>query len=162
MANSDIVTALKDKVIKEIANDEAFFYAIDPDTSKIENGGDLPGTHIFKYNKNPETITTTITFLTVMVDTFSRDRNKTFVTPTLTIWVYSHNDHMDIKNIKGIKDNRNDYISKLLDLKFNGTYEGIGTLRLVGNTEGTFNQKFLFRRLIFETIDLSDSVCESW
>ena len=162
MANSNIITSLKDKVIKEIANDEAFFYAIDPDITKVENGGDLPGTHIFKYNKNPETITSTITFLTVMIDTNSRDSNKTFVTPTLTIWVYSHNDHMDIGNIKGIKDNRNDYISKLLDMKFNGTSEGIGTLRLVSNSEGSFNQKFLYRRLVFETIDLSDSVCEGW
>lgn len=162
MANSDIITSLKEKVIKEITKDEAFFYAIDPDTSKVENGGDLPGTHIFRYNKNPATITSTITFLTIMVDTKSRDRNKTFVTPTLTIFIYTHNDHMDIKNIKGIKDNRNDYISKLLDMKFNGTSEGIGTLQLVSNSEGTYNDKFLYRRLIFETIDLSDSLCESW
>lgn len=162
MANSSIITNLKDKVIKEIANDEALFYAIDPDTSKVENGGDLPGTHIFKYNRNPETITASITFLTVMVDTISRDRNKTFVTPTLTLWIYSHNDHMDIKNIKGIKDNRNDYISKLLDLKFNGKSEGIGTLRLVSNSEGTFSKEYLYRRLVFETIDLSDSICEGW
>lgn len=162
MANSDIITSLKEKVIKEITKDEAFFYAIDPDTSKIENGGDLPGTHIFRYNKNPSTITSTITFLTIMVDTKSRDRNNTFVTPTLTIFIYTHNDHMEIKNIKGIKDNRNDYISKLLDMKFNGTSEGIGILQLVGNYEGTYNDKFLFRRLVFETIDLSDSLCEGW
>lgn len=67
---------------------------------------------------------------------------------------------MEVKNIKGIKDNRNDYISKLLDLKFNGVSEGIGTLRTVSDSEGTFNQKFLFRRLVFETIDLNDSICE--
>lgn len=162
MANSSIVTSLKERVIKEIAKDDAIFYAIDPDISKVENGGDLEGNHIFTYNRNPETIVGTITFLTIMVDTFSRDRNKTFVTPTLTIWIYSHNDHMDITNIKDIKDNRNDYISKLLDLKFNGTSEGIGTLRLVSNVEGVAGKKFLYRRLVFETIDISNSLCESW
>lgn len=162
MANSDVITSLKDKVIKEIAYDDTLFHAIDPDTSKIENGGDLPGTHIFTYNKNPETITTTMTFLTVMVDTYSKDRNKTFITPTLTIYIYSHNNHMEIKNIRGIKDNRNDYISKLLDLKFNGKSEAMGTLRLVSNVEGVAGKEFLFRRLIFETIDLNNSICESW
>ena len=62
------------------------------------------------------------------------------------------------------KDNRNDYISMLLDEKFNGSteYGGIGKLQLTSNSEGTYNEKFLYRRLLFETRDLSDSMCGSW
>lgn len=160
MANSNTVSTLKEEIIRDITFDDAMFVAIDP-SKDCENGGDLINTHIFRYNKNPNTITSAITFLTITVDTYCRDRNKKFVTPTLTIWIFSHNDHMEINNIEGIQDNRNDYISKLLDLKLNGSskYSGISSLLLTSNTEGAYNEKFLYRRMVFETIDLSDSMC---
>lgn len=158
MANSTIVSELKEKVVMAIAKDSDLFYAIDaPD---CENGGDLINTHIFRYNKNPMTITKTITFLTVMAHTKTNVRNTDFVIPTLEIWVYSHDGHMKMDS-KITKDNRNDYISKLLDEKFNGSteYGGVGKLKLMSNVEGTFNEDFLYRRLIFETIDTNDSFC---
>lgn len=159
MANGTSISVMKEKVCKAIANDETLFYAFD--AKDCENGGDLIGTHIFKYNKNPDTITEAITFMTVMVHTKSRDRKGSFVTPTLEFWIYSHNDHMEM-DYKITKDNRNDYIGNLLDEKFNGSteYGGIGELKLVSNSEGTFSQKFLYRRLIFETVDISDSFCD--
>lgn len=161
MANSTSISDFKEKVVKAICNDEAIFYAID--AKDCENGGDLIGTHIFKYNKNPNTIKETITFLTVMVHTKSRDRNGTYVTPTLELWIYSHYNHMDMDR-RITKDNRNDYISILLDDLFNGSseYGGIGKLRLVINTEGVATDKFLYRRLIFETVDINDSFCNDW
>ena len=159
MANGTSISVMKEKVCKAIANDETLFYAFD--AKDCENGGDLPNTHIFKFNKNPNTITEAITFMTVMVHTKVRDRDGLFVTPTLEFWIYSHNDHMKM-DYKITKDNRNDYISMLLDDMFNGTteYGGIGKLRLMSNTEGTFNDKFLYRRMIFETVDISDSFCD--
>ncbi len=161
MANSTSISEFKERVVDSIIQDDTLFYAID--AKDCENGGDLINTHVFKYNKNPFTITETITFLTIMVHTKARDRQGTFVTPTLEIWIYSHNDHMKMDS-KITKDNRNDYISMLLDEKFNGStkYGGVGKLRLTSNVEGTYNEKFLYRRLLFETIDISDSVCESW
>lgn len=158
MANSSSISELKEKVVLAIAKDDDLFYAIDaPD---CENGGDLINTHIFRYNKNPETITKTITFITVMVHTKPKDRHGSFVIPTLEIWIYSHDDHMKMSS-KITKDNRNDYISKLIDAKFNGSteYGGIGKLMLVSNSEGVFSSKFLYRRMIFETVDINDSFC---
>ena len=161
MANGTSISQFKEKVVNAIAKDETLFFAFD--AKDCENGGDLLDTHIFKYNKNPETITDTITFMTVMVHTRARDRNKTFVTPALELWIYSHYEHMKM-NPKITKDNRNDYISMLLDKKFNGSteYGGIGKLNLTNNTEGSFNQKFLYRRMIFETVDINDSMCSDW
>lgn len=158
MANSTVISELKEKIVMAIAKDDNLFYAIDaPD---CENGGDLIDTYIFRYNKNPDTITKTITFITVMVHTKTNVRNDDFVIPTLEIWIYSHDGHMEMDK-KITKDNRNDYISKLLDSKFNGSseYGGVGKLKLISNTEGTFSSKFLFRRLIFEAIDINDSFC---
>ena len=161
MANSTSISELKERVVKAITKDADIFYAID--APKCENGGDLLNTHIFKYNRNPETITETITFLTVMVHTKAKDRNKTFITPTLEIWIYSHNEHMAM-DPRITKDNRNDYIGMLIDEKFNGSpeYGGVGKLNLVSDTEGGFDKRFLYRRLVFETVDINDSSCGSW
>ena len=164
MANSTSISEFKERVVDAIARDKDIFYAFD--AKDCENGADLIGTHLFKYNKNPETITEAITFITIMVHTEPLDKRRheyTFIIPTLEIWIYSHNDHMKMDS-KITKDNRNDYLSMLLDEKFNGSteYGGIGKLSLVYNQEGTFNQKFLYRRLVFKTIDVNDSFCESW
>lgn len=161
MANSSVVTDMKDELINAIIEDEAIIVAIDsPD---YDNPNDYVGTHIFRYNKNPILITKSITFITIMVHTKARDRNSTYVTPTLEIWIYSHNDHMDLRRgeIPGITDNRNDYISKLIDKKINGNsgYGAVGVWRLSSNSEGVYNEKFLYRRMIFESVDVNNSFC---
>lgn len=163
MANSSIVTDVKDELINAIIDDETILIAIG--SSDIETPSDYVGTHVFRYNKNPILITKSITFITIMVHTKARDRNGSFITPTLEIWIYSHNDHMDLKRgeIPGITDNRNDYISKLLDKKINGEsgYGAVGVWKLTSNTEGVYNDKFLYRRLLFESVDINNSFCGS-
>lgn len=186
MANSDIVSSLKNKVIDTIIEDETFFEIIDPNKEVRDNFGeyvespeDMRDTYIFRFNRNPETIHDVITFLTVTVDLNYRDRSKFYTTPTLVIWIYSHNDHMhftteqrqklftcideesgDIIRSKFYYDNRNDYLATLIDKKFNGQVAGLGELKLVSNTEGQAGQTFLYRRLVFETLDISDSLCD--
>ena len=99
------------------------------------------------------------------MDIRTRDRNGTFVTPTLTIHIYSHYDHMDMKFGTKLMDyNRNDYLAYLLDEKFNGSteYGGIGKLQLVSDVEYVATDKFLARKLVFETIDFNESLCDRW
>lgn len=161
MANSKIVSEVKDSVIKAITRDEAITTAID--APECEAPSDYVGTHVFRYNKNPNTITQTITFLTVMVHTTANDKIGLYLKPTIEIWIYSHNDHMDLRDgeIPGITDDRNTYISELIDLKINGSrdFGGIGEWRLMANTEGTYNEKFLCRKMIFENLDTNKSLC---
>lgn len=161
MANSTSISEFKERVMDAITHDDTIFYAFD--AKKCENGGDLENTHIFNYNKIPETITEVSTFMTIMVHTKSRDKNGSYITPSLEFWIYCHDDHMKMDR-KITKDNRCDYLSMLLDKMFNGSteYGGIGELKLVLNTEGTYNQNFLYRHLIFETIDTNNSMCGSW
>lgn len=176
MANSTLVTDLKSAVIKEIINDEALFYAIDSNEIKdIKQANKLVYKHIFPYHQNPETITETNTFLTIQVHVpkpYSYMRSKAWVAPNLEIWIFSNNRHMRVNNIPKISDNRNDYISKLLDEKFNGrrTLGGskneehnlhlYGQLDLVANVEGAFTKNYLYRQMIFETRDFNTSMCE--
>ena len=162
MANSSIVIKMKKDVINAICQDSDIDSLID---SNQYSGSQLENTHIFTYNKNPNTITECITFLTILVDIRTRDRNGTFVTPTLTIHIYSHYDHMDMKFGTKLMDyNRNDYLAYLLDEKFNGSteYGGIGKLQLVSDVEYVATDKFLARKLVFETIDFNESLCDRW
>ena len=157
MANT-VISDFKKNVVDAITHDDTIFYAFD--ARECENGGDLKETHIFNYNKIPETITEVSTYMTIMVHTKSRDRNGTFITPSLEIWIYSHFNHMKMDR-RITKDNRNDYLSMLLEEMFNGSteYGGAGQLKLTLNTEGVYNKEFLYRHLIFETIDINASLC---
>lgn len=173
MANSAIINDLKQAVIREIVNDENFYYAIDsPKISSVEDRDKLTEYNIFSYNQNPEIITDALTFLTLQVHIpKTYDRNNTWVVPRLEIWIYSHTEHMKVDNVPKITANRNDYIAILLDKKFNGreTLGGnkndkynlhmFGRMNLVHNVEGAFSKTFLYRQLIFELKDLNRSMC---
>lgn len=161
MANSTSISDFKRRVMNAITHDDAIFYAFD--AKECENGGDLENTHIFTFNKVPDTITEVSTYMTIMVHTKARDRNGTFITPSLEFYIYTHHKHMKMDRTI-TKDNRCDYLSMLLDDMFNGSaeYGGIGQLKLTLNTEGTYNKDFLYRHLIFETVDINNSMCESW
>lgn len=161
MANSTIIGKIKKKLIKEIIKDDNIINAIDsPDIVIPEK---LIGTHIFDFNQDPNTLQKVITFITIQVHIPENryDSEKFFVSPIIEIWIISHEKHMIVNNIPKITENRNDYLSVLIDKKLNGKFNyGIGKLILVSNIEGSFQQDYLFRKMIFKTTDLNDSVCD--
>jgi len=161
LANGSSISEFKKNAIKAITHDDTIFYAFD--AKECENGGDLVNTHIFTYNKIPNTITEVATYMTIMVHNKARDRNGMFITPTLEIWIYCHDKHMKM-DYKITKDNRCDYLSRLLEDMFNGSFEygGIGQLKTILNEEGAFNKDFLYRHLMFTTVDINNSMCERW
>lgn len=160
MANSSIIGKTKNIIIKEFIKDKEIIAAIDsPDVTSAEK---LKGTHIFDYHQNPYTINTVITFITIQVhipQPFSFTDN-TFIKPTIEIWIISHERHMDVDNIPKVTENRNDYLSRLIDKKLNGkTGIGIGELKLISNIEGSFQKDYLYRKLVFECVELNNSLC---
>jgi len=161
MANGTSISEIKKHVMDAVTHDDTIFYSFD--AKECENGGDLKDTHIFNYNKIPDTVTEVTNYMTFMVKTKPKDRNKTFITPTLEIFVYVHYKNMKMDR-KITKDNRCDYISGLLENMFNGStqYGGIGELKCIFNDEGAYNSQFMYRHLIFETQDLNSSMCERW
>ncbi len=161
MANSTCISEFKNQVIDMITHNDTLFHAFD--AKECANGRDLKDTHIFTYNKIPDTAAEAATYMTIMVNIKEQEKNRTFITATLEIWIYSHYKHMSMdKEITN--DNRNDYISMLLDKMFNGSAAlgGIGNLNLILNEEGTFEKEFLYRHLIFQTTDINDSLCKGW
>lgn len=161
MANSSIITTLKNQVIKEIIDDETMFYAINsPDIKKFEDSADLLNTHIFRYNQNPETLGKSSTFITVQTHLTQHGYgDNTWVKVTLEFIIYAHEGCMKVDNIPKTKDARTDLIGRILDEKFNGRSFGYGTLTCVDNTEGSLSKSYLYRRIVFQTQDINGSVC---
>lgn len=159
MANSQIIGKAKNKIIKEFIKDPTILAAIG--SERATRPEQYLNTHIFNYNQNPFTLNTVETFITVQVHIPQGfDFNNTFVCPTVEIWIISHEKHMVVDNVPKITDNRNDYISELIDAKLNGQSGfGIGELKLLSNVEGSFQQDYVFRKMIFECRDLNKSLC---
>lgn len=174
MANSDLISILKRKIKNEIVNDPLIVKAIESpnyDPSDLDySGEDVGQNYIFSWNRNIHKITDTITFLTIQVNI--RKYKDNWVKPQIIITIFSHNDHMILNPIDfpGIAENRNDYLSRLIDNKFNGrTTIGLPEdiekislleeLELSSNNEGLLNDTFAFRQLIFETKDMNYSIC---
>ena len=165
MSHSSIVRIAKNRIIKEFIKDPNIIAAIN--SSQIKEPEKLINTHIFDYNQNPHTLNLVGTFITVQVHIpqalYSDYRSgiTVHVKPTIEIWIVSHEKHMMVNNIPKVTQNRNDYLSELIDRKINGKRGfGIGETKLISNIEGAFQQDYLFRKIVFECLDLNSSLCE--
>lgn len=167
MANSSIVRQAKNKIIKEFIKDQEIIDAINSSEVKPSEPQKLLYKHIFDYNQNPHTLNIIGTFITIQVhipqDYYSDYHGNSIihVKPTIEIWIISHEKHMRVDNVPKITQNRNDYLSEIIDKKINGKRGfGIGETRLISNIEGAFQQDYLFRKLVFECLDFNASLCE--
>ena len=165
MANSSIVRKAKNRIVKEFIKDKEIIAAIDSADISPNEPEKLIGTHIFDYNQNPHTLNKIGTFITIQVhipqNFYSdyRGNSAIHVKPTIEIWVISHEKHMTVGG--KVTQNRNDYLSELIDNKINGKSGfGIGNTKLVSSIEGAFQADYLFRKLIFQCLDLNWSFCE--
>lgn len=165
MANSSIIRRAKNKIVKEFIKDQDIIDAINSSTVKPNEPEKLINTHIFNYNQNPHTLNIVGTFITIQVhipQSYYNDYNAsdTRVKPTIEIWIVSHEKHMNVDNVPKVTQNRNDYLSELIDNKINGKSGfGIGKTVLLSNVEGAFQQDYLFRKMIFQCTDLNWSLC---
>lgn len=166
MANSSIIRKAKNKIVKEFIKDSEIIAAINSSEVKPNEPEKLIGKHIFNYNQNPHTLNIVGTFITIQVhiphDYYTDYKaSNTRVRPTIEIWIISHEKHMVVDNVPKVTQNRNDYLSELIDNKINGKSGfGIGETVLLSNTEGAFQQDYLFRKMIFQCLDLNWSLCE--
>lgn len=165
MANSSIIREAKNKIVKEFIKDQDIIAAINSSEVKPNEPEKLINKHIFNYNQNPHTLNKVGTFITIQVhiphDYYTDYKaSATRVRPTIEIWIISHEQHMNVDNVPKVTQNRNDYLSELIDNKFNGQSGfGIGKTILLSNVEGAFQQDYLFRKMIFQCTDLNWSLC---
>lgn len=162
MANSSILLEMKEKVLRELISDPQIVQTIDSGTISADEPDKLIGTHIFRYHSNPDAWTQTATYLTVQMQIPEASENKKWVHPALEIHIISHPQHMEMETSEasGGVINRNDYLAKLLDMKFNGRSDLGGQTRLLlqSNTEGVLDNQYPYRRLLFVTSDLNETM----
>ncbi|MFQ9922519.1 MAG: hypothetical protein ACLRVU_03335 [Beduini sp.] len=170
MANSRIISELKQRVLNDLIHDHDVITLIDsPDqeksnwepiyllnTPKTKEMGFTP--HLYTEQQNPNFTNLPITFIIVEIS-IPNTENITFtwVKPILSITIISHRDHLFLDNDPKWKINRNDALSILIDEKFNsdGSYND---LHLVSNEPALYEKDFLSRTLIFEGIDLNNAL----
>lgn len=171
MANSSIIRKAKNKIIKDFIKDQDIINAINSSEVKPNESEKLINRHIFDYNQNPHTLNKVGTFITIQVHipqsyyNFNYNSSPVHIYPTIEIWIISHEKHMVVDNVPKITQNRNDYLSELIDNKINNKDGfGIGKTVLLSNVEGAFQQDYLFRKLVFQCTDLNMSLCddEEW
>jgi hypothetical protein len=168
MANSSIVRITKNRIIKEFIKDQDIIAAINSSDIKNSEPEKLIGTHIFNYNQNPHTLNKVGTFITVQVhipqNYYSDYHGNSIihVKPTIEIWIISHEKHMKVGDeAPKVTQNRNDYLSELIDNKINGKSGfGIGKVKLISNIEGASQADYLYRKLTFQCLDLNWDLCE--
>lgn len=163
MANSFIVGDTKNQIIKDFIRDDAIIQAIEPVDITLANSEELIGKYIFNFAQNPTTINDVKTFITIQTNITNRHyANNRYVDAAIEIWVISHEGHMVVSNVPKVTENRNDYLSRLIDARLNGSRRfGAGKLELTQNVEGAIQKDWLYRRLVFEVIDINDSYCDS-
>jgi len=166
MSNSSIVGKAKNKIIKEFIKDPEIIAAIDSSEIKPNEPEKLINKHIFNFNQNPHTLNIVGTFITIQVHipqnyyTGYHGTSTIHVKPTIEIWIISHEKHMVVDNVPKVTQNRNDYLSELIDMKINKRSGfGIGETKLISNVEGAFQADYLYRKLVFECLDLNASMC---
>ena len=167
MANSSIIRRTKNKIIKEFIKDTEIINAINSSEIKPNEPEKLINKHIFDYNQNPHTLNIVGTFITIQVhipQSYYNDYNNNsiiHVKPTIEIWIISHEKHMEVNNVPKVTQNRNDYLSELIDNKINGRNGfGIGKINLLSNVEGSFQADYLYRKMVFQCLDLNASMCK--
>lgn len=178
MANSTIITSLKQWAIRKIITNNEIVNAID-NPSMHEKGwkpiflvnnnitnerGYTPS--IYNFYKFPTSIDKTITFVCIMANTYQM-KNENYVNAELHVIIFSHKDHMIVDN-PSISDNRNDYIAKLVDRELNGNFAkymktdaSLGKLVLVSSVEDTYDNNFSTRHMKFVCNDINYSLCET-
>ncbi len=166
MANSSIIRRAKNKIIKDFIKDKDIVSAINASEVKSSEPEKLIDTHIFNYNQNPNTLHMVGTFITIQVHIpesyvpTNHGKSIIHIKPIIEIWIVSHEKHMRVDNVPKVTQNRNDYLSELIDNKINGKSGfGIGETKLVSNIEGAFQADYLFRKMTFQCLDLNDSLC---
>ena len=160
MANSSIIGEAKNKIIKEIIKDDLIIKAIEP--VEVNSNEELVNKYIFNFHQNPTTIKDVETFMTIQVHIpHQHTGSNILVDSSIEVWIVSHEDHMVVDNIPKVTENRNDYISRLIDAKFNGTSMfGIGKLMLDMNVEGSYQKNWLYRQMVFKVTEINDSLCD--
>lgn len=165
MPNSSLVMKAKNDMLIAMQNDDEIINALDIQDN--EDAESLIGVRMFPHWFVPDTqeIVKTYICIEANINSFER-RYSTAVTPktydiaTIEIYILSHQKdlYMDKSGISAI---RTDYLSCLIDKKFNGSTEfGIGELQRISNEWFSLKDNiYRYRKVVFQAVDFNKEMC---
>lgn len=164
MAKSKCIRQFKNKIMAELSQDDEIINALglNPD----EDPDDLVWHRLFPHMFVPQTESEVRSYILVEIDIperrtrYGSSQSDIWVHPTIIFYVLTHQEDMHM-NIIGESGTRMDYLAELIEEKYEGRQDfGVGTLQLKSYTAGSVNTTYRFRQLVFEAVDLDDSLCE--
>lgn len=165
MPNSSLVMKAKNDMLIAIQNDENIIKALDIQENECEE--DLIGTRLFPHWFVPKTQDIVKTYICIEAGVTAYEKRhasaisqKMYDIATITVYVLSHQDDIYMDEV-GISAIRPDYLSVLIDEKFNGSNEfGIGTLQRISNEPYSLKDNtYRYRQIVFQAVDFNDNMC---
>jgi len=166
MANDKIITTFKNKIIEQLQQDEEIVNALD--INENEDSEDLAYVRLFPYYYIIPTQEDAKTYIFVEIgveavqDRFNALKNDiVYDKCTVYIYVVAHQNVMRMDSA-GQSAVRIDYISQLINKKFNGQrIAGIGTLQRISNMPRSLNDTYRSREMMFEVLDFNKEMCDN-
>ena len=118
----------KNQLMEDLLTNETIVKLLNEDVA-LQNADSLAYTQVFPFEYVPETVQEGHTFICFDVDIQVASPNKTFLSPTLFIWVFTHKSKLRLPE-GGV---RTDKICSEICKAINGSFEyGLGELNLYG------------------------------
>lgn len=115
----------KNKLMEDLLTNESIVKLID-DTVELCNAKDLAYSSVFPYEYIPDTVETAKTFICFDVDVHE-SINKTFLLPTIYIWVFSHKSKLRLQE-GGVQTDK--LVSEIAKAINGSRFYGLGELEL--------------------------------
>lgn len=115
----------KNKLMEDLLTNEAIVKLLD-DNTELKNASALAYTHVFPYEYIPDTVEHAKTFICFDVDV-QESINKTFLLPTLYIWVFSHKSKLHLPE-GGVQTDK--LVSEIAKAINGSRFYGLGELDL--------------------------------
>lgn len=117
----------KNRLMEDLLTNETIVKLLSDDKGEIVTPESLMYTQVFPYEYIPETVEDAHTFVCCDVD-IQKSLNKTFLLPTMYIWVFTHKSKLRLPNGGGV---RTDKVCSEIANAINGSrYYGLGELDL--------------------------------
>lgn len=164
MGKSTCIRKWKNQIMSELSNDDNIINALglNPD----ESADDLVWHRLFPHYYVPKTEESVRSYIFVEINI--PERRSRYGESNATIWVYpviifyvlTHQEDMQL-NMVGESGTRMDYLAELIEEKYEGRQGfGVGELQLKSDIEGSLNNTYRLRQLVFEAVDITNSLCE--
>lgn len=161
MANSHLITEAKNRILVAIQNDEEIIkcLGLNPD----EDEENLIGVRLFPQWKIGSTQEAVKSYILVEVKADNsrvryNNSNRLYMNYMVMIRILCHETDTELV-LPNTSATRQDYLSELLDVKFNGMDIAFGKLELMVNEPFVLDTNYLGRDLIFAVKDLNDAIC---